>query len=127
MVSRDGQAPLQMTLLPSCERNEVSVDFCGPLQSGDYLFVVMDDYSHYPEIEVVKSTSAKAVMGKMDSIFAKHGIPEVVKTDNGPPLNGEIFARWLENIGSKHRKITQHWPQANGEVEKLMKSIGKIV
>ena len=66
-------------------------------------------------------------MGKMDNIFARHGKPEVVKTDNGPPFNGEIFTRWLKNIGSKHRKITPHWPQANCEVERLMKSIGKIV
>ena len=39
------QAPLQMTPLPSGEWNKVSADFYGPLQSGDYLLVVMDDYS----------------------------------------------------------------------------------
>ena len=60
------QAPLQMTPLPSGEWKKVSAHFYGPLKSGDYLLVVMDDYSRYPENEVVKSTSANAVMGKME-------------------------------------------------------------
>ena len=44
------------------------------------------------EIEVVHSTSAKAVIPKLDRIFAAYDVPQVVKSDNGPPFNGGEFA-----------------------------------
>lgn len=37
--------PLRMSKLPNKPRLEVSVDFRGPFPSGEYLLVVIDDYS----------------------------------------------------------------------------------
>ncbi|GFO41407.1 transposon ty3-g Gag-Pol polyprotein [Plakobranchus ocellatus] len=34
----------------------------GPFPSGDYLLIVIDDYSKFPEVEIVKSTSAHATI-----------------------------------------------------------------
>ncbi|XP_062614532.1 uncharacterized protein K02A2.6-like [Saccostrea cucullata] len=76
--------PLKMSPLPSGPWTELSMDFCGPFPSGDYLMVVMDEYSRYPIVDFLKSTSAKAVIPKLDKIFAEFGIPKVLKTDNGP-------------------------------------------
>ena len=39
---------------------------------------IMDDYSRFPEVEIFGSTSAKTVIPKLDSIFARQGIPVVV-------------------------------------------------
>jgi len=64
------------------------MDFCGHFPSGEYLFVVIDAYSHYPEVEIVYSTSAATIFPKMDKNFATHGIPSIVKNDNGPPFTG---------------------------------------
>lgn len=49
--------------------------------------VVIDEYFHFPEVEINASLSAKTVIPKLDSIFARQGIPDVVKSDNGPPFN----------------------------------------
>ena len=35
-------SPLQMTTLPQAPLQYLSADFCGPLPSGDMLFVVMN-------------------------------------------------------------------------------------
>ena len=70
-----------MTPLPNGPWERVSIDFCEV--AGHY---VIDDYSRFPEIEVVHSTSAKAMIPKLDRIFAAYGVPQVVKSDNGPPL-----------------------------------------
>ena len=78
--------PLQMTPFPSGPWKMLAMDFLGPFPSGDYLLVVIDEYSRFPEAEIVKSTSAKSVIPKLDAIFARQGIPEELKTDNGPPL-----------------------------------------
>ena len=48
--------PLQMTTLPPKPWHTVNVDFCGPFPTGEYLLVVMDVYSRFPEVEIMRST-----------------------------------------------------------------------
>ena len=67
--------PLRMTPLPSAPRKEVAVDFTGPFPSGDYINVVTDELSRLPEVEILTSTSVKALIPKLDAIFARQGIP----------------------------------------------------
>ena len=50
-------------------------------------------------------------------IFSRHAIPDVVKTDNGPPFNGNEFQTFSKDFGFQHRKITPLRPEANGEAE----------
>ena len=125
--SKSTQAPLKMTILPDGPWEELSADFHGPLSTGDYLLVVVDDYSRFPEVEVITSLSAKTVIPKFDAIFARHGVPKIVKTDNGPPFNGELFTKWGKSIGFHHKKITPLWPQSNGEAERMMDTLGKLI
>ncbi|XP_061176121.1 uncharacterized protein K02A2.6-like [Saccostrea echinata] len=116
-----------MSPLPSGPWTDLSMDFCGPFPSGDYLMVVMDEYSRYPIVDILKSTSAKAVIPKLDKIFAEFGIPKILKTDNGPPFNGTEFRQYSEYLGFSHRKITPLWPKANAESERFMRTIEKTI
>ena len=63
----------------------------------------------------------------MDRIFATHGIPRKIRTDNGPPFNGDEFKRYMEALGIEWRTSTPLWPQANGNTESIMKPIGKVI
>nr|XP_002730526.1 PREDICTED: uncharacterized protein K02A2.6-like [Saccoglossus kowalevskii] len=119
--------PLKMSTLPNGPWQEVSADFCGPFPNGKYLLVVIDDYSRYPEVEICNSTSAEAAIPHFDAIFARQGIPDIVKTDNGPPYNGDEFKRFFKYVGFRHRKITSLWPKANGEAERMMQALEKAV
>jgi len=117
--------PLQMTILPSGPFEEVSIDFAHV--EGKTLLLVVDDYSRYPFVEIVSSTSASATIPKLDQIFAMFGTPGTVKSDNGPPFNGEDFARFAKILGFHHRKVTPLWPRANGEVERFVRTLKKSV
>ena len=75
-----------MTPLPTGPWREVSIDFYEV--SRYYVLVVIGDVSRFPEIEIVHSAGAKAVISKLDRMFDGYDIPEVVKSDNGPPFNG---------------------------------------
>ena len=120
--------PLKMSQLPAAPWKELSMDFCGPFANGTYLLVIIDDYSRFPEVEIIKSLTADTVIEHVDAIFSRQGIPEVVRTDNGPPFNGHQFTHWLENVvGCKHRRITPLWPRANGEAERFMRTLGKFI
>ncbi|XP_041471843.1 uncharacterized protein K02A2.6-like [Lytechinus variegatus] len=117
--------PLRMTELPQQPWTEVSVDFAD-LPSGDHMLVVIDDYSRFVEVEIVSSTAASQVIPKLDRIFSSFGVPTVVRTDNGPPFNGAEFNQFANYLGFRHRKVTPRWPQANGEVERFMKTLKKV-
>ena len=85
----------------------------------------MDDYSKFPVVVEVTSTAFCNVKPELDSILSQYGIPKVIETDNGPPFNGEPFAEYAAKMGFRHCKITPLWPEANGEVERFMKTLGK--
>lgn len=119
--------PLRPTPLPSGPWVEVAVDFAGPFPSGEYALVAIDEYSRFPEVEIISSTSAKVVIPRLDAIFARHGFPETVKSDNGPPFNSQDFREFADTSGFRHRKITPLWPEANGEVERFMGTLNKYV
>ena len=55
------------------------------------------------------------------------GIPNLIKTDNGPPFNGAMFKEFANYLGFYHREITPLWPQANGEAERFINTIGKAI
>ena len=116
---------LKMTRLPCSPWHQVSIDFCEV--AGLYVLVVIDDYSRFPNIEIVHSTAAKAVIPKLDRTFVAYGVPEVVKTDNGRSFSGHEFAQFADYLGFVFRKVTPLWPEANGEVERFMRSFGKVL
>ena len=117
---------LSMSPLPRAPWTELSMDF-GQISPNHFLFVVIDEYSRFPFVEIVNSTSAHAVIPKLDSILTLRGIPEVIKSDNGPPFNGENFCQYAMSMGFKHRKIIPLWPKVNSEVERFMKTVKKVV
>jgi hypothetical protein len=119
--------PICPTKLPSKPWEEVAVDFAGPFPSGQYLLVVMDEHSRFPEVEIVYSTAARVVVPRLKSIFARQGFPSVLKSDNGPPFQGQEFAEFASTCGFKHRRITPLWPEANGTVERFMATLNKFV
>ena len=105
----------------------LAMDFLGDsLPSGDYLLVVIDKYSRFPEVEIVKPTSAKSIIPRLDAIFARQGIPDKLKTDNGPPFNGVQFSNFVKYLGFHHRKVQPVWPRANGEAERFMPNLGSV-
>ena len=119
--------PLQMSPLPPTPWHTVHIHFCGPFPTGQYLLVVIDAYSWFPEVDIVHSTAAKGTISKLERILSTHGIPVVIRSDNGPPFTSSEFESYMAEIGVKHQRITQLWPQANSEAENFMKPLTKTI
>ena len=51
---------------------------------------------------VLSSMSASAIIPKLDQLFSTFKAPRVVKSDNGPPFNGEGFTKFACVRGVKH-------------------------
>ena len=119
--------PLLSTPMSDHPWEHVKVDFCGPLPSGHYLLVIIDCYSRFPEVEILQSTSCMKVIPKLDSIFARHGIPVKLTSDNGPPFQSQEFKQHMQHLGIKHHHSTPLWPQGNSEVEAFNKPLIKAI
>ncbi|XP_033109336.1 uncharacterized protein K02A2.6-like [Anneissia japonica] len=116
--------PLMSTELPDGLWRSVGVDFLGPLPTGDYILVV-DYYSRFYKIDIMRSTTADRTVRSLEVMFARHGLPQVIVSDNGPQFISGEFRDFVEVNGIKHKKVTPKWAQANGEVERQNKSILK--
>ena len=91
------------------------------------MLVVYNDYSRYPVVEVVTSVSSKAVIPRLNKIFAEFGVPENVRSDSGPPFNSKESKEFAQTVGFSHRRVTPLWPRANGEVERFMRTLKKSI
>ena len=53
--------PLKMTTMPPKPWQVIHGDFCGPFPSGDYLLVLMDEHSRFPEVEIIRKSKSPEV------------------------------------------------------------------
>ena len=67
--------PIKMTTLPEAPWCELSSDFYGPLPSGEYLLVIIDDYSRFPVVELVRSISVNTVIPVLHKVLSTFGTP----------------------------------------------------
>ena len=63
----------------------------------------------------------------MKSIFARHGRPNVLKTDNGPQFASEEVARFAKEWGFTHVTSSPLYPKANGLSESGLKIIKDVM
>ena len=87
--------------------------------------VFWDQYARYPAVEFTSSTSADYVIPQFTRVFNTYGIPEEIKSDNGPPFNGSKFANFAQEQEFRHQKVTLGWAEANGDVERYMQTLKK--
>ena len=84
-------------------------------------------YAMFPEVEIVHSTSIQAIISKLDRIFATHGIPVKLTSDNGPRFNGAEFDRYMKALNIEWKTSTPLWPQGNSNVESFNKTLVKVL
>ena len=111
-VSHTPLMPLKPNLLPECPWQILHAAFKGPIGEKYYLHVVIDQYSKYPKVDIVSSTSFSKLEPCLDRIIATHGIQEQLTTDNGSPYFSNEIARYAKRICVKHHPSHQKTPKA---------------
>ena len=119
--------PIRSTPLPEVPWGDIAVDLL-EIPGGNHLLLVVDNYSRWPKVILLKKTDASHLTSAMEGIFQTHGIPESIRTDNGRPFSSAEFEGFLSYLGIIiHLKETPYWPQCNGEVERCNKSLLEII
>lgn len=118
--------PVLRRPLPSEPWEDLAVDFLGPL-AGENVFVVVDYYSRYMEIEFMKEITTKKTVFALKAMIGRHGYPRTLTADNGPQFRSEEFKEFCIKEGIELNLTTPYWPQANGEVERQNRSLMKNI
>ena len=82
-------------------------------KASDYLLIV-DYFSRYIEVEGMnKGKRAPDVISALKDVFARHGIREEIRSDNGPPFDSSEFRHFAKEwdiqlkveVSTKVRKL----------------------
>ena len=112
--------------MPSRPWERVGTDL---FEHGKNTFLLMVDYySRWIEVRLLQKTqTAEEVIRAMPSIFAIHGIPDVVISDNGAQYASQEFRAFASTYGFTHGTSSPRYPQANGEAERAVQTSKNIL
>lgn len=117
--------PMKRRELPNAPWVDVAMDFLGPLPSNDYLLVMVDYFSRYKEIKIMRKITAIDTIKILKEIFSRLGFPTILTCDNGNQFISEVFKKYCTECGIKIHNTIPYWPQMNGEMERQNRDILK--
>ncbi|XP_045205850.2 uncharacterized protein K02A2.6-like [Mercenaria mercenaria] len=101
--------PMKRRELPSQPWEHLSADFLGPLPSGHNLLVIVDFYSRWVEIYVLKTITSDKIIQCFKRLFAVHGLPISIQTDSAQNFNSRELNEYLATMNIEHRNTTPLW------------------
>ena len=126
MQSAPARASVHPWSFPSKPWSRVHVDYAGPVNGSMYLVVVCA-YSKYPEIIKMKSTTSAATIAALRELFSRHGLCEVLVSDNGPQFVSQEFETFCMNNGILHKTSAVYKPATNGQAERVVRILKTAV
>lgn len=117
--------PLNQTPIPEGPWQVLGSDLF-TLNNEDYLIVV-DYYSKYFEVVKLENTRSKTVITHMKSMFARHGIPYEVRSDNGLQYSSKEFKDFSRSWCFEHKTSSPYNPQGNGLAEKTVQTVKRML
>lgn len=110
----------------------VAIDIVGPTprsSSGhEWLLVVSDHFTKFAQAFPVRNTSAVTLAKKvMDEYICRFGCFENLHSDQGANVDGAVFRGLCDLIEAAKTRTTPYHPQGDGQVERLNKSLVKIL
>src|SRR5690606_25726391 len=114
--------PILPTEVPTRPWQLLSCDLFEPTgMRGSYYMVLSDAYSNYFELNRLSSSATKPVVNALAQHFARHGIPEELRTDNGPCFASSEFRQFMNSWKIRHVTTSPHYHRANGLAESAVK------
>ena len=91
-------------------------------------FNVVDDFNREAlHIEVDTSISSARLIRIFEQLKRDHGLPQVLRTDNGPEFLGEAFVQWAKLNGMAIRYIQPGKPNQNAYIERFNRTFREEV
>ena len=118
--------PLLQTEIPPRPWHTIGTDLFY-LDDDEYLLIA-DYYTKYPFVRKIPrgQSTSKCVVDMTKQIFSEHGIPQIVRSDNGPHFQGH-YHQFSARYGFKHVTSSPNYPKSNGFIESQVKIVKKVL
>ena len=92
--------------------------------NGQAYLLVMDYFSRFIEISIpLVSQKSSETIRALKSIFTRHGIPDILRSDNGPKFVSTEFDEFSNEYSFTLVTSSQKLPQANGKAKRAVQTI----
>jgi putative transposase len=82
------------------------------------MLTLVDEYTREClAIDVARKLTSDDVLERLSWLMATRGVPEHIRSDNGPEFTATVVRQWLKNVGVKTLFIEPGSPWENGYVE----------
>lgn len=122
--NRQPREPLIPMDIPELPWSRVAMDIL-EFKSHNYL-VVVDCYSHFPELRILKNKKADDVIMALKSVFSVHGIPIQIMADN-MPFNSLKMRDFSKDWSFEIVTSSPHYPRSNGLAERYVQTMKQFL
>ena len=115
------KAPLHPWEWPERPWSRLHLDFAGPFM-GHMFLVVVDSHSKWTEVKMMQKITADKTISALREMFATHGLPDTVVSDNGPTFTSCEFKKFVQTNGIRHVLVSPYHPASNGLAERAVQT-----
>ena len=101
--------------------SRLHLDYAGPLENKMFL-VIIDAHSKWLDVFPVSSATSEVTMDKLRILFANHGIPSSVVTDNASVFVSAEMKKFWQTNGIRHITSSPYHPATNGLAERAVQT-----
>ncbi len=82
------------------------------------MLTIVDEYTREClAIDVARRLNSEDVLDRLAELFVHRGVPEHIRSDNGPEFTAKAVRRWLSRVGVQTLFIEPGSPWENGYIE----------
>jgi hypothetical protein len=87
---------------------------------------MIDYYSRWIEAVKISRQTASAVIAAMKYLFARLGVPKIVRSDNGTCYNCKEFLKFAKEYGFRSITSSPRYPESNGLAESAVRIVKRL-
>lgn len=93
---------------------------------GHHYLISVDYFSKWPEVSKLDNLSTKNVIQYMKGQFSRHGLIDILVSDNGPQFANSQMRQFAKDYGFTHVTSSPGFPSSNGQIERTVRTVKNI-
>ena len=85
--------------------------------------MTVDAHSKWIEADIADTATSTGTIQKLQCMFATHGIPDTIVSDNGSVFTSKELQQFVQSNGIKHVTTAQYHPASNGLAERAVQTV----
>ena len=128
-TAKGNQLKVPLVPLPVMKEpfERIAMDIVGPLprskKGNQYILVVCDYATRYPEAFPLRSISAETVAEHLMQLFSRVGIPKEILSDQGTNFMSQLLRELYNLLNINQIRTSPYHPQTDGLVERFNKTL----